>query len=162
MTRIVIALLGLATAAPALAQEPAEPLLTVLRRAQAEHWMVRVTTSSGDTVAGRIERATSEVARFQDSGGTLRLSDIVRLEHGHRDNTDARAGTGLVVTSVLLGAAGVMMMGEDPDVWLVAGVGIVAVGALVWYAATHADESLDQLRWLEAWPSARDRPARDW
>lgn len=147
--------LGLVLVLPpeSLAQEQGpQELGAILRLAQAEHWMVRISTTQDDTIVGRIGRATSTSVRFLSPDTSLALADVVRVEHGLRDESDARAGTGLTVIGAMLAGAGLLIVGDESSLLIVAAAGVGAIAGLVWYATTHAAESAAALVWVEAWP----------
>ena len=151
---LLLVLLAIAPGSARAQEDRSEPLADVLGRAEAEHWMVRITTVGGEVVTGRIRRATSTRIRLQSPDTTIPVTEVARVQHGRRDESDPRSGTGLAVAGALGVGAGFLMLSGNSNIWLIAAGGVVAIAALVWYALGHEDESTAALVWRDVWPDA--------
>lgn len=134
----------------------------LLRRAEAEHWLLKLTTDEGDTIVGRITVRGGEV---RVSGTSERL-DVAMLQAIHRGiELETPGGRDFGLTGGVIGAAVVaplvtvmMAFGLSPLV----GATLVASGAMIGAAIGSGLTEIDQpdppVEWRVVWADQAETP----
>ncbi|HUF13503.1 MAG TPA: hypothetical protein VMN78_10415 [Longimicrobiales bacterium] len=162
----LVCLAGCSTAAPR-ADDPAIPggsegradasASDVLRRAESEHWLLKLTTAEGDTVVGRVSVDADEVR----VSGTSHRFDVSAVESVHRgtelENAEARRFGimgGLIVAALVTPLAAILVgFGASHSAGLALIGSAALVGSVIGSGVGEIDQPDAPVAWTQVWPA---------